>query len=454
MKSSLRTQLHARVLIPLAYRALRDGRFAMLDELLARDAWSVEDIRAHQATRLTWLFKTCREHNAFWRARFGRYGVNPAASDPHAELAKLPILTKDEVRENWRAMRSTHLSDAEVVLESSGGSTGMQVNLFQSRHYRMLHAANEHRSRAWMGIHPGEPYLSIQADGAYIRGKNRVLRTIRTTLERGQIIDGLQINPTSTRRALLEAARRKPVHIMGYTTPMVALARMARKLNLDWSCVRAVSTTAERLFEHDRNLLGQTYDAPVFDRYGSREVNSISMQCPAGSHHIYADLNIVEFSPIDNADDNLNAIVVTPLDNEAMPLFRYRGGDEAAPIEGNCGCGRRLPMMTGCRGRIANNFVTADGRLINGGYFSRFFFQQVAFRAFQFHQTSVRHIDIYVTPNGVISTENRGYLDRMLRSIHADYPNQFELALHVVDNIPRRKSGKHLFTISDVLLNV
>ncbi|MBK8270981.1 MAG: hypothetical protein IPK83_22795, partial [Planctomycetes bacterium] len=114
-----------------------------------------------------------------------------------------------------------------------------------------------------------------------------------------------------------------------------------------------------------------------------------------------------------------------------------------------------LPMMTGCRGRIANNFVTADGRLINGGYFSRFFFQQEAFRAFQFHQTSVRHIDIYVTPNGALSAEKRRYLERILHSIHEDYPNQFELAACTwLDDIPRRKSGKHLFTISDVLLNV
>lgn len=452
--SDLRSTIHARALMPLAYAVLRDQRFGLLDELLERDAWTCEQIRAHQAKRLSHLLRVSAKHNPYWRGKFAEHGVNADGSDPFAELAKLPVLTKDEVRANWKSMRSTHMGDSELVVESSGGSTGMQVNLYQSRYYRTLHAANEFRSRAWMGIQPGEPYLSVQADGRYIRGKKRFLRNVRMAVERGTIIDGLQIDPIATREALREAARRKPVHVMGYTTPMIAVARIAREMALDWESVRAVSTTAERLFDHDREYLGATYDAPVYDRYGSREVNSISMQCPAGRHHIFADLNIVEFMPIEDADDDMNAIVVTPLDNEAMPLFRYRGGDEASAVGGECPCGRALPLMTGCRGRIANNFVTVDGRLINGGYFSRYFYHQEGFKAFQFHQTTVRHIDIYVAVDGSLPADRSRYLDEMMAAIEADYPGQFELALHVVDEIPRRPSGKHLFTISDVLLHL
>ncbi|MBX3394885.1 MAG: phenylacetate--CoA ligase family protein [Phycisphaerae bacterium] len=453
MMADLRTRLHAKVLMPLAYRMMRDRRFELIDALLARDAWSREEIRTHQAKQLARLFRICRDHNGYWQTKFVRHGVNPDGSNPHAELAKLPILTKDEVRANWRAMRSSHLPDSHVVLESSGGSTGKQVNLYQSRYYRTIHAANEYRSRAWMGLQPGEPYLCIQANGAYIRGQRRLLRTVRTAMERGFLIDGLQIDPSFVRGLLREAAARRPVHVFGYTTPMVAIARIARELKLDWNSVRAVSTTAERLFDADRAILEETYGAPVFDRYGSREVNSISMQCTAGCHHIFADLNVVEFLPIDDAEEDMNAVIVTPLDNEAMPLFRYRSGDEAAPIDGECICGRALPLMSGCRGRIANNFVTTDGRLINGGYFSRFFHGDPSVRSFQFHQTDVRHIDIYVALDGPTTSEQREQLERIRKQIDQDYPNQFETTLHLVDHIPPRKSGKHLFTISDVLLN-
>ncbi|HWL95239.1 MAG TPA: hypothetical protein VNT79_17090 [Phycisphaerae bacterium] len=454
MSGGWRSKVHGRVLMPAAYRLLGDRRFALVEQLLERDGWSREQLLAHQARRVSQLFQMCQDHNPYWRAKFEEFSVRVNSGDPLAELAKLPVLTKDEVRANWRLMRSGHLRDSEVVVESSGGSTGMQVNLFQSRTYRELHAANEYRARAWMGIAPGEPLLAIQADGTYIKGKKRLLRSIRMAIERGNIIDGLQIDPPTARSALFAAAKRKPVHILGYTTPMVAIARIARELRLDWGSVRAVSTTAERLLDHDRELLGETYGAPVYDRYGSREVNSISMECSAGGHHVFSDLNVVEFAPLENADDEMNAIIVTPLDNEAMPLFRYRGGDEAAPVAGSCACGRGLPLMTGCRGRIANNFVTSDGRLINGGYFSRYFYHQEGFRAFQFHQTDVRTIQIYVAPDGALSEDRRRYLDSIVQSVHRDYPNQFDLRLNIVEEIPRRASGKHLFTISDVLLHV
>ena len=196
------------------------------------------------------------------------------------------------------------------------------------------------------------------------------------------------------------------------------------------------------------------FGAPVYDRYGSREVLSISMQCPQGGHHLYADVNIVEFAPVDEIGGSLSAIVVTPLDNEAMPLFRYRGGDEANPIDGACPCGRALPLMSGCRGRVCNNFITPDGRIVNGTYFLYYFYYQEGFQAYQFHQTTPSHIDLYVVPDGRLSKERRDYLERSCRKIREDFDSQFDVTLHIVDEIPRRPGGKQLYILSDVLKNI
>lgn len=51
---------------------------------------------------------------------------------------------------------------------------------------------------------------------------------------------------------------------------------------------------------------------------------------------------------------------ITPLENEAMPLFRYRNGDSAHAVDGKCPCGRQLTLplkcsittLTRCAGRI------------------------------------------------------------------------------------------------------
>ncbi|MFQ5428666.1 MAG: phenylacetate--CoA ligase family protein [Phycisphaerae bacterium] len=448
------SSLRRHVALPLAYRVVGDNRFARLDELLERDTWSAEQIRSHQALRLTALFRIARDHNPYWQDRFKTYGLRPNGSDPFAELAKLPVLTKDELRKHWRRMRSTHLPDSQVVQETSSGSTGAQVNVFQDKAYRELHAAMEYRSRRWMGVQPGDPYIAVQANGAYIPLKRRLLRRFRTAIERGVLIDGFELDPREAERLLLKASKRGTVHIHGYTTPLASVARLSQQLGLTWPALRAVSTTSEQLFDQDRELLAEAFGAPVYDRYGSREVLSVSMQCEHGSHHVYADVNHVEFLPLQEAEEETHAIVVTPLDNEAMPLFRYRGGDSASPILGDCPCGRQLPLMTGCRGRVCNNFVTPDGRLINGGYFLLHFYYQEGFKSFQFHQTTANHIDLYVVPDGELAPERRDYLDSVCRRIRQDHGGRFEVALHVVEEIPKRPGGKHLYTISDVLSHI
>jgi phenylacetate-CoA ligase len=457
MKTTLRDRLHGRLLMPLAYRMLGDRRFDYLHGLLERDTWSPQRVQEHQAQRLTELYRVCMAHNEYWREKFQEYGLNPGGADPLSELNKLPVLTKDELRANWRRMRSTHLADREVVHETSSGSTGMQVNVYQSRHYRQFHAAMEYRSRLWMGIAPGEPFLQIGAHGAqaHMKRKARVLRWFRMAAEQGTVIDAFHIDPQRTGALLRRVADHgRIVHVHGYTTSLVTVARLAQQMGLKWPSMKAVSSTAEQLFEQDRQLLQEAFGAPVYDRYGSREVQSISMQCPEGRHHIYTDCNVVEFLDLEGADDGSKAIVVTPLDNEAMPLFRYRNGDSASAVEGRCPCGRSLPLMTACLGRICNNFITPDGRIINGTYFLYYFYYQEGFKSYQFHQTTPQHIDLYVVPDGQLSGERRAYLERSCQKIRNDYDSQFEVDLHIVDQIPRTPGGKHLYTVSDVLKNV
>jgi len=443
--------LRGRMILPLVYACMRDARFRMLNEVLARDEWSAEQIKMHQGKRLERLFYVAWAHNPYWREKFEQYGVNHRGSDPFAELAKLPILTKDEVRANYRRMRSTHLPDREIIYETSSGSTGRQVYVWHTRYYQQLHTAMEYRSQAWMGVRPGDPYLNVCAHGAHLSRKKLLLRFFRTILDGGFIIDAFHIDPEPTKQLLRRAQKHRPVHVYGYPTAMATVAQLSRNMGLKWPTVRAVSTSSEQLFDEDRKLLGDVYGAKVYDRYGCREVQSIAVQCREGNHHIYADLNYVEFVQVKDTDEGYEAILLTPLDNEAMPMFRYRNGDCASAVEGICPCGSALPLMTGCQGRICNNFITRDGRIINGTYFLLFFLSQEGYQAYQFHQTTPEHIDLYVVPDGELTAERRRYLDSVCDRAATDFNSSFEVDLHIVDEIPRTPGGKHLYILSDCL---
>ena len=53
-------------------------------------------------------------------------------------------------------------------------------------------------------------------------------------------------------------------------------------------------------------------------------------------------------------------VLLTPLDQWAMPLLRYQVGDVGSASDGDCPCGRGLPLMQAIQGRVQDLIVTRD----------------------------------------------------------------------------------------------
>ena len=66
---------------------------------LEREQWDADRMRAYQEERLS-AFLQVADTSPFWHARFQKYGVDVAGSDPLGERQKLPILAKQEVQAN------------------------------------------------------------------------------------------------------------------------------------------------------------------------------------------------------------------------------------------------------------------------------------------------------------------------------------------------------------------
>ena len=66
-------------------------------------------------------------------------------------------------------------------------------------------------------------------------------------------------------------------------------------------------------------------------------------------------------------------LLVTTLNNRAMPLIRYRIGDRGMLLEGGCPCGRGLPLMQVAEGRISDSFTAPSGRRVSGVLFPHLF---------------------------------------------------------------------------------
>lgn len=134
---------------------------------------------------------------------------------------------------------------------------------------------------------------------------------------------------------------------------------------------KSVLLSADFVPESIIKAIEEKWHCKVFTHYGMTETGfGGGVQCEArlGYHLRDADL-LVEI--VDNITGKqlpageVGEVVITTLQNEAMPLIRYRTGDIARIITESCPCGGSLPRLDKVIGRFANNMLLENGTKVS-----------------------------------------------------------------------------------------
>jgi len=136
-------------------------------------------------------------------------------------------------------------------------------------------------------------------------------------------------------------------------------------------------------------------------------------------------------------------LVVTELNNYAMPLVRYRTGDFASLSDDPCPCGRTLPVIENLFGRAYDIVVNKQGKSFHGEVIMYIFEEAtrlgLGIAQFQFIQEELQRFHIYIVPGPEYSETAQELISSRLRqNIDADA----EIIFTLVDSIQREKSGK------------
>lgn len=155
-----------------------------------------------------------------------------------------------------------------------------------------------------------------------------------------------------------------PTCIVGVPGQLLLLARHKRAGELARS-LRSVLLSGDSVTPVMREAIAKGLGAEVFIHYGLTETGlGGAVECleHAGSHMREADLvhEIVDGQGAPLPDGQWGEIAITTLTRRAMPLFRYRTGDEGRILPEHCPCGsvfRRLQV----RGRLSERVTLPGG---------------------------------------------------------------------------------------------
>ncbi len=443
----------------LALYLKRHGRAALQD--LRRSQWL--DPEAHELQRRQRVGRLlCRasSHVPYFRQRLNLNELVDAQGLVKWEaFRRLPILDKDEIRAHWEEFQAEGNPGGARYQNYSGGSSGEPLRFVQDAAYRCYNGAVKQLVDEWGGIHPGDRIYKVwgsMRDHSPVDGslKSRLASWAQNT----HWVDPFTYFTQSEMEALLaDYNHQKADQLMGYTEFVLDIAKTARAAGHALHKPRSIMTTATTLTDDMRTVLATTFGAPVFNRYGSREMGDMACDCEAHEGlHVMTPSHHVEI--LDDAGRTLppgerGYLVVTCLTNLSMPFIRYRIGDLASWTGKPCRCGRPWPLLAGVDGRTADFFYAADGSKFYPGVIHAAFFYRDWIKRFQAVQEALDHVVVSILPRPGQEPE-AARLQEELKEIRASLEGmlgtEIRLDVVLVDDIPPSPSGKFAHLVSKV----
>lgn len=451
MKHSLHLWLASKVFFPAYHFLKRDGLLKTIDFLVKGQWRSPQELRALQAEKLHALLLHCEQHVPYYRKLFSDNGLDAAALNDDAAFRRLPLLTKDIIREHQAALRAENISGAELIANSTSGSTGEPMRFFNDRRSVIWRQAVVWRNQEWVGACYSDREARLWGAPMDISKAESLRGRLHAALHQKVMLSSFELSDESMRHYAAILRRFRPRLLVAYASPLATFADYLQRSGETIPEVGAIITSAETLYPWQRELVERVFKTRIFDRYGCREFGNIAHQCEMhDGYHINVERFLVEILDADGkpvAEGETGEMVITDLDNYGFPFVRYRIGDLAVATSATCSCGRGLPIIKRVEGRSFDVIECPNGQRIAGNYWSFIMRGIVGVCQFQIIQDRVDHLLVRLRLGDGWVFDSEKVISRMIKEACGD---AMFIDYEIVDQIDLTKSGKSRLVINQL----
>jgi phenylacetate-CoA ligase len=426
--------------------------WAILFQLEQSQWWSAQAIQENQRRQLRGMLQHAYDSVPFYRKWLDDAGLTVTDLENPDAWLRLPILKRSDLQTAGSALMSTSMpaDHGGTRLRVTGGSTGEPVQIVSTELNLVLWRAFNLRDLFWhetnfsykvAAIRFYQENLAEPPFGARSKNWGSATADIQTG-----IAMALSIH-SNTEQQTDWLLRENPDYFITYPSALAALALNFQNKHLRLSNLKRISTFGEVLEPAVRELCERVWQVPVINNYSSEEFGYLALQCPTGDHYHVQSENVL----LEVVDDlgkpckagEIGRVIVTGLNNFAMPLLRYYIGDYAEVGE-PCPCGRGLPVLNKILGRQRNMFTLPNGEtrwpMIQASDLAAAFDELPPIAKFQLVQKTLEQLELKLVSLRSLSRQEELNLTAIVRR-GLGYP--FELSFNYVEDIPRTPRGKH-----------
>ena len=371
--------------------------------LMHNEQRSLDELFHYQNIRLKRLVSHAYKTVPFYKKLFDYNKVHPNDIESIEDISRLPIIDKEIIRQNsFDDLISRNYEMENLIPITTTGSSGTMFQFFIDKSFDQFRKAQFLR-----------PYFT---NGKRFFDKTLVFSAPKSSAKKwfhhlGVMNEKRIFYNTSTQEQIEAIKEIKPAIIQGCASVLNLLALTILDEKSSVPKPRLIFTDSEVLTGFMRNNIKNAFGAEVIDIYGTYETDNIAYECHHHrGYHIAIDCVIMEFisgersiRPFEEGE-----VVVTVLNNLAMPLIRYNLHDVSSYSNERCPCGRTLPLLKKIQGRSDDYMITADGRRLSFVNLGSYWHPLTKFvHEFQLIQENINDFTVFIVPSNSFNDECR-----------------------------------------------
>lgn len=344
-----------------------------------------EELNRRNELRFLEIFSRAYNESPFYRKLYMETGIQEEDITCLADIRKLPVITKEMIRENAEAMLT--IPRWRALGGFTSGTTGTPLKVYKDWETVWREQASLYVVRSKYGFRYGQPFVSLRGN----LGRNDMMLKVHAS--NTLFFSSYNINPSKVHFYYEHIVKHKPVAIEGYPSSLYAMALLFRDANLQLRIPLAF-TSSETLLDYQRELIEKQFGTEIYDFYGMTEQTiCLAEELDHNGYYEVPGYSINEY--LEDGE------ICTSLINKAFPLIRYRSNDvmevskdDESSVKIKHILGRMDDYLVGKNGEICQRLNQIAKKARHS-------------KAMQMIQTEKGKVKIYIVPDGEFTKEDK-----------------------------------------------
>ena len=399
---------------------------------------SPDDFRHWQKKQKWSIAKYHYTNNEFYRKKIGKNFPD--------KWEDLPILNKTDYQMRFENVLSNEYKNKKKYISNTSGSSGHPFYFAKNKSAHALDWALIEDRYSWHGINLNAKQARFY--GMPLEGLSYYKEKLKDKIMNRMRFPIFDLTDKNLKHSIDTIIKSNVIIVYGYADSLVLVSDYLLKngLLLKDHCrsLKYCISTAELLTDEKREIVAKGFGVPVINEYGSSETGLIAFENANKElllseetlyYEIIGDLNIK------NHDSSGN-IILTDLDNKAMPFIRYNIGDIGSISDKNK-LNDKYKILDNLLGRENDMILLPSGKKSPGltfYYISRSILESSgSLKEFIIRQTSKNTFIFDVVSDNDLSSKE---IDKIKDKMDTYLEPGLKIIINRVELIKRPKSGK------------